>query len=223
MRSPQIPRRCSTTSASNLDATRWVDWARELLTMAQTGLAYSTDTFDIARYHRIREIALSILATAQGTAFESVAELFDAESGHATPKVDVRAVVLREGRVLLVRERADGGWSLPGGWADPGETASEAIAREVREESGFEVRITRLLAVYERDRQGHPPQPVYAYKLFFQGELLGGSARDSNETSGAGFFALDALPPLSLNRVLPAQIARLVAIANDPHAPADFD
>jgi ADP-ribose pyrophosphatase YjhB (NUDIX family) len=201
----------------------WVHWARELLTMSQTGLTYSTDSFDVVRYNRIREIALAMLASGSGTELASVARIFAAEKGHATPKLDVRAFVLKEGRVLLVRERSDGLWSLPGGWADVGESPSEAIAREVREESGYEVRITRLLALYDRERHNHPPHPLYAYKLFFLGELTGGTAQTSDETDAVGFFPRDELPALSLDRIVPAQLMRLFELANDPRSPADFD
>jgi ADP-ribose pyrophosphatase YjhB (NUDIX family) len=204
-------------------ASQWVEWARELVTMAQTGLTYSKDAFDIARYVRVRDIAVAMFAAGSKTEFATIAGIFDAETGHATPKVDVRAFVLLNGALLLVRERAEGRWSLPGGWADVGETPREAVEREVAEESGYEVRATRLLAVYDKRLHNHPPQPFYIYKLFFACELIGGTPVQTDETDGAGFFEPHALPELSLDRIVPSQIERLYAIAADPLLPADFD
>jgi ADP-ribose pyrophosphatase YjhB (NUDIX family) len=206
-----------------LDPTRWVEWARELVTMAQTGLTYARDPYDVGRYTRVREIALAMLATGANAPLATVRAIFDGEVGHATPKVDVRAAVFHEGDILLVRERRDGRWTLPGGWADVGETPREAIEREVYEESGYRVRATRLLAVYDKRAHAHPPQPFYVYKLFFGCEIVSGTARASDETDHAAFFAPDDLPELSRDRVTPAQIARMFAVAGDPSAPTDFD
>jgi ADP-ribose pyrophosphatase YjhB (NUDIX family) len=205
------------------DPAPWIGWARELITMAQTGLTYSNDTFDIARYQRMREIALAMFAAGTSTPHETLAGIFAAETGHATPKVDVRAFIRDAGRILFVRERREGLWSLPGGWADVGETPAQAAEREVAEESGYEVRASRLLAVYDNRMHAHPPQPFYLYKLIFACEIVGGESRVSAETDRVDFFTADALPPLSLDRILPAQIARLSVLAGDPTLPADFD
>jgi ADP-ribose pyrophosphatase YjhB (NUDIX family) len=201
----------------------WVGWGRELATMSQNGLTYSTDPFDIARYERIREIATAMLAAGSGADITMVRDLFACETGHATPKVDVRAFVVRDGRVLLVRERREGRWSLPGGWADVGETPREAVEREVFEEAGFTVRTSRLLALYDKRMHAHPPQPFYVYKAIFACEITAGEARAQDETDDVGFFAPDALPELSRDRILPEQIARLLEIARDPAAHADLD
>jgi ADP-ribose pyrophosphatase YjhB (NUDIX family) len=201
-----------------------VDWARELLAMSQTALTYASDAYDVARYRRLRELALEMMAAGTGAPLPLVRGVFAAETGHATPKVDVRALVRDGGgRVLLVRERRDGRWSLPGGWADVGETASESVVREVAEESGYRVRAARVLAVWDKARHDHPPQPFFVYKLVFLCELAGGAPAHSDETDGVDFFAPDALPPLSLDRATPAQVRRLCALAARPGAPADFD
>jgi len=158
-----------------------------------------------------------------------VRNLFAYETGHATPKVDVRAAAFRDTahgpEILLVRERLDGAWTLPGGWADVGETPSEAARREAREESGFEVKITRLLAVYDKRMHPHPPEPYYIYKLFFEASIVGssGATGDGFETDAVGFFAPDALPQLSLDRALPGQILRMFELHATPGAAADFD
>ena len=198
-------------------------WGRELAAMSQTALTYALDAYDVARYVRLRELAAEMLAVGADAPLETVRGILAAETGHATPKVDVRAFVRDGDRVLLVRERSDGRWTLPGGWADVGETPSEAVVREVEEESGFVVRATRLLAVWDKRRHDHPAQAFYVYKLFFLCERLGGAARPSGETDAVAFFAPDALPPLSLDRVTPAQLRRLSALAALPDAPTDFD
>ncbi len=203
---------------------RWIDWAVRLQALAQDGLLYTQNPFDAERYRAIREIAAQMLAEGTDWPAERIVGVFDEETGYATPKVDVRGVVFRENKILLVRERTDGGWTLPGGWADPGDTPSAAIEREIREESGYVARAVKLLAVYDRAAQGHhPPHPFSIYKLFFLCELLGGEARTSDETDDVGFFAADAVPALSLARVTPGQIARLFEHARHPDWPADFD
>jgi ADP-ribose pyrophosphatase YjhB (NUDIX family) len=151
--------------------------------------------------------------------------LFGSESGYATPKVDVRGAVFQERRILMVREAADGGrWTLPGGWADVNLTPAENVVKEVREESGFEVRVRKLAAVWDRTRQGHTPQLFQAYKFFFICDIIGGAAATSTETSEVAFFAANSIPrDLSVSRVLPQQIARMFAHHRDPGLPTDFD
>jgi ADP-ribose pyrophosphatase YjhB (NUDIX family) len=206
------------------NAHAWLEWAMRLQALAQDGLLFAQNPFDVERYGAVRQIAAKMMAAGSGWPTERVAGIFDGETGYATPKVDVRGVVLQEGRMLLVRERTDGRWTLPGGWADPGDTPSAAVEREIREESGYLARAVKLLAVYDRARQGHqPPHPFAIYKLFFLCELTGGQAQESDETDGVGFFGRDALPELSLARVTPRQLVRLFEHARHPEWPADFD
>ncbi|HLZ61459.1 MAG TPA: NUDIX hydrolase [Ktedonosporobacter sp.] len=202
---------------------QWLRWAKALQAIAQTGLTYTKDPYDIERYEQLREIAFEIMAQHTETDIKQIYTLFQSETGHATPKVDVRAAAFRDNTILLVKERSDGGWTLPGGWADIGESASTAVVREVREESGYQVLATRLLAVYDRDKHGHPPLPYYVYKFFFECEIVGGSPTSSKETDEVGFFALDELPSLSIDRVTPAQIKRLFELHHDPGSATDFD
>jgi ADP-ribose pyrophosphatase YjhB (NUDIX family) len=203
---------------------QWLDWARRLQAIAQSGLTYCKDKFDIQRYHQIRDIASEMMTS--GAALPNnapITELFAQQSGYATPKVDVRVAAFRDGRILLVRELDDGGWTLPGGWADVGEPPSVSAAREVREESGYEVRITKLAAIFDRNLHGHPPYAFHTYKLFFLADLAGGAPQDSHETADAQFFAEDQLPPLSLTRVTPVQIAHLFEHFRRPELPTTFD
>jgi ADP-ribose pyrophosphatase YjhB (NUDIX family) len=201
----------------------WIAWAKRLQTMSQTGLTYARDPYDIERYREIAEISLEMFAAGSELELPVLRDLFAAERGHATPKVDVRVAAFRDETILLVRERSDGLWTLPGGWADVGESASEGATREVLEESGFEVRVTRLLALYDKRLHGHPPDAYYIYKIIFEATIVGGAARASDETDDVGFFSADSLPPLSLRRILPSQIARAFELHADPAAPAIFD
>lgn len=207
----------------NMAEPQWLTWARALQAHAQNGLAYSRDPYDLERFRALRALAVEIMAQYAQADLRPLAGLFEHETGYATPKVDVRAAVFRDGALLLVREKSDGGWTLPGGWADTGETPGEAVTREVYEESGYRVHAVKLLAVYDRNRHGHPPIPWYVYKLIFRCELVGGAAAESIETDGIDFFKEGDLPPLSLSRVVPAQILRLFEHYRHPDWPADFD
>jgi len=200
-----------------------VQWAQRIQALSQTGLTYAKDPYDRARYEELREIAAEMLAAPLGAAPSVIAGLFRAEEGYATPKVDVRGVIIQDGKVLLVRERSDGLWTLPGGWADVGDPPSGAVEREIREESGYEAKAIKLLALYDRNLHGHPPMAFHVYRAFFLCEITGGSPALSDETDGVDFFALNALPPLSVERVTAKQIARFFDHAHHPDWPTDFD
>lgn len=203
---------------------QWLDWAQQLQAIAQTGLAYGKDVFDIERFEQIRAIAAEIAASHTNTETAVLDKLFAGEQGHATPKVDARGVVFRDDQILLVRERSDGCWTLPGGWVDIGESPAEAVVREVFEESGYETRAVKLLALYDRQKHAHPPNLWHTYKLFFLCELIGGAAIEANtEITEVGFFPGDSLPELSVGRVTAAQITRLFAHHRNPDWPTDFD
>jgi len=203
---------------------RWLQLARRVQAIAQTGLAYTEGMYDRQRYLELTELAAELMACASGMAAEPVRELFLAQTGYATPKVDVRAAVIQDHHILLVQEAEDGLWTLPGGWADVNDAPSVAVRREVREEAGLEVRVTKLAMLL--DRSLHPHQPPFAfhvYKLFFLCEPVGGSLQPGLETRAAAFFARDELPPLSRTRLLPEQIHRLFEHARQPGLPTDFD
>ena len=202
-----------------------LSWAKRLQAIAQTGLTYSREQYDVERYEAVREIAAEMMAAGTSPPIdpETLVGYFQRDSGYATPKVDVRAAVFQGDRLLLVKEREDGCWTLPGGWADVGDAPSVAAIREVKEESGFDVVARKLVAVQDRDLQGHPPIPYHAYKLFFICELVGGSAAASYETSDVGFFGEHEMPELSLTRVVPSQIALLFEHLRHPEWPTVFD
>ena len=201
----------------------WLMWARKLQALAQTGLTYAENPYDKERYRQLHNVAAEIFAAHTGQTVASIEQWFAIQPGYATPKVDVRGAVFRDDAILLVKERSDGGWTLPGGWADVGDSPSDAVVREIAEESGYQTRAIKLLAFYDRNRHGHPPYPFHAYKIFFLCELSGGAAATSAETEEVGFFREDALPELSLTRVMPSQIARLFAHYRHPEWPTDFD
>lgn len=223
-RAPAAPISRIAYDARRMDRPDWLRWADALQTIASAGLTYSRDPFDRDRFQQVREVAAELLARHTDLSLPAAAARLAAEPGYATPKVDVRAVVFDgAGRVLLVQEVADGGWSLPGGWADVGESPAEVAAREVREEAGLDVRPVKLLAVLDKRKHPHPPQLAYTYKLFLRCEVLGGALRTSHETPAVDWFARDALPPLSLDRVVPSQLERMFTHLDHPALPADFD
>lgn len=202
---------------------QWLGWVQQLQALAQSGLAYNPHPYDAERYEHVRQIAAEIAAHLSQTDLNLVQELFAGDTGHATPKVDVRGVIFRDDRILLVREHSDGKWTLPGGWADIGESAAEAVMREVGEESGYPVRATKLLAVYDRARHAHPPHPWYIYKFFFRCEITGSPQAHDSEVDAVDFFKLENLPELSTGRTTVAQIARFFDHARHPEWPTDFD
>lgn len=204
----------------------WLTWTRELQAIAQTGLAFSRDLYDRERYERLRTLASEIMAAHTAAPVERIEALFAGEHGYATPKVDVRGATFDDrGRMLMVREVADGGrWTLPGGWADVNFSAAENVAKEVQEESGYQVRVRKLAAAWDRTRQGHPDRVFSCCKLFFICDVTGGAAATGPETSEVRWFAEDGLPgDLSLGRVLPHQLRRMFAQARDPGLPTEFD
>ncbi len=198
-------------------------WARRVQAIAQNGLTFSKDPYDLERYRQLTELAAEVLTTELGVPQPVAQAFWEGQYGYATPKVEVRGGVFDDGRVLLVRERADGRWTLPGGWVDVNDAPAHAVEREILEESGYRARAVKLAALIDRNRHPHPPSVHHIYKLLFVCELEGGAAATSLETDAVDFFALDALPELSRGRILESQIARLYQHRLDPTLPADFD
>ncbi len=201
----------------------WLMWARELQAISQTGLTYAVSEYDRDRYRRLAEIAAEIVAQYADAPLAPIAADFLAQPGYATPKVDVRAAVVTDGKILLVQERADGRWSMPGGWADVGDLPSAAVAREVWEEAGLRVVVSKLIGLFDANRSGTPLSFYHAYKLVFRCEIVGGEAQSSGETLAVGFFDFDDLPPLSSERTGERHLAEARAHAGDPGRPAAFD
>lgn len=202
---------------------KWLEWGQMLQTIAQNGLAYCKNPFDIERFQQVREIAAQMLAISGEKTPEALLSIFTDEVGYATPKVDVRAALFVDNQIVLVRELLDNGrWTLPGGWADVTDSPSEAVLREIHEEAGYEAKVLKLAAVYDRNRH-HPYFYFSTYKLFFLCEITGGAPTTSIETGGVGFFQEDALPELSVGRVTVDEIHMLFEHHRHPELPTIFD
>jgi ADP-ribose pyrophosphatase YjhB (NUDIX family) len=204
----------------------WLIWAREIQAIAQAGLAFSKDPYDLDRFAALRRLSARILADHTDADPGRLARLFDAETGYATPKVGVRGAVFdTSGRILMVRETADDNrWTLPGGWADVNQTPTQSVVREVFEESGYHVRPIKLAAVWDRARQAHPPTAFSVVRMFFICALDGGEPRTSIETSEVGWFAESEVPSdLSLRRTLPHHIDRMFEHWRQPGLATEFD
>jgi ADP-ribose pyrophosphatase YjhB (NUDIX family) len=202
----------------------WLTWARAIQGIAQSGLHYTESDYDAERYLKLRQIAANMVAYAAEYDPAEVLGIFDLGVGYATPKVDVRGAVINvKGELLMVREKRDAGWTLPGGWADVGDVPSEGAEREVWEESGYEVKARKLVGVYDANRSGEMAFS-HAYKLVFLCDLVGGEAAASNETTEVGWFLQDAIPqPFSGERTLQRHIDDVFAAYRDPAVVTVFD
>jgi ADP-ribose pyrophosphatase YjhB (NUDIX family) len=202
-----------------------LEWARKVQAIAQNGLAFTHDSFDRERFEQLQQLVTHILTTELDISPGQVQALWQGDEGYATPKIDVRGGVFDQNKVLLVRERSDGKWTLPGGWVDVGDGPAFAVEREIREESGYLAKAVKLAAVLDRSnpKHGHPPSILHIYKLFFLCELTGGTATLSNETDGVEFFPVDQLPPLSSGRATQSQIERLYQHHLNQGLATDFD
>ncbi|HYW96670.1 MAG TPA: NUDIX hydrolase [Bacteroidales bacterium] len=178
----------------------WLDVASRLQAIAQAGLVYGHSEFDRDRYEQLRQISMEIMAHYTTYEEDIIKDLFASDTGYPTPKVDVRAAIFKDGKILMVRERLDGKWSLPGGWADQHLTIKENLVKESVEEAGVNVIPKKLLAVFDRKLHNYPPIAHGCYKIFVECEYTGGGFAANTETTGSGFFGLDELPPLSTER-----------------------
>jgi ADP-ribose pyrophosphatase YjhB (NUDIX family) len=202
-----------------------LQWARKVQAIAQNGLEFTKDTFDRDRFEQLQQLVTSILTSELEITPRQLKGLWQGDEGYATPKVDVRGGVFEQDTVLMVRERSDGKWTLPGGWVDVGDAPSFAMEREIREESGYLAKAVKLAALFDKNNpaHGHPPGILHIYKLFFVCELTGGKATLSNETDGVEFFPVSSLPPLSMGRATQSEIERLYQHHLNRGLPTDFD
>jgi len=201
----------------------WLKWVHQLQAMSQEGLTYCKDPFCAERYKALLKLTSEIVEKHSEHEQEKILEVFAREVGYQTPKLDSRGVIFKDNKVLLVQESADNLWSLPGGWSDVNESPSEAVVREVREESGYIVKAVRLLALYDKQKHDYPPQFPHVYKSFFLCEIEGGKPQTSHEILAVDFFEMDKLPPLSLHRITESQLKRLFELYSHPEWITDFD
>ncbi|MEC0094262.1 NUDIX hydrolase [Paenibacillus macquariensis] len=195
---------------------KWLEWAKQIQAISQTGLAYSKDVYDLERFEQLRDLSITICNEYTDVEIEKIRTLFASDSGYATPKVDVRGVVFQNDEILLVKERLDGAWSLPGGWADIGLSPREVVEKEIKEESGFDVRSIRLLGILDTKFHDHPPSAQHVYKIYILCEITGGEAAESVETSDVRFFKENQLPELSQERVTEKQVKEMFKFLREP-------
>jgi ADP-ribose pyrophosphatase YjhB (NUDIX family) len=201
----------------------WLEYAKRVQALAQAGLTYAENSFDQERYQELSEISVRIVAEMSETDISRVRELFTNEVGYQTPKTDVRAVVFQDNKILLVREKVDNCWALPGGWADVGYTPGEIAVKETREEAGLEVRALRLLAVLDKKCHPHPPSPYHTYKIFILCQAIGGALQQGSETLDVQYFGRGELPELSVERGTASQIQLMFEYLDNPQKETVFD
>ena len=175
---------------------KWLDWAIELQALAQAGLHYSKDKYDIERFERIREISAEMMSAMSELPTEQVKGLFCNEIGYQTPKIDTRAAIFKDDKILLVHEN-NGTWALPGGWCDVNVSVAENTIKEVKEEAGLDVTVEKVIAVQDRAKHN---LPLYAYgvcKIFMLCIVVGGNFEPNIETVGFDYFEEDNLPNLA--------------------------
>ncbi len=202
----------------------WIGWVKRLQSIARSGLTYSENDYDLERYRQINEVIAEILHHHTNHDMDRINDFLSKEEGYLTPKVDVRGVVFQCDKILLVKERSDGKWTLPGGWADVCTTPAENVVREVYEESGFKTQAVKVMAIYDRDIHPHvPPFPYHVYKIFFLCNVVGGSPQKGLETEKVDFFGESEIPELSMSRVTPEQITRMFEHYRNAKLQTDFD
>jgi ADP-ribose pyrophosphatase YjhB (NUDIX family) len=205
-----------------MQSSQWLSWTREIFSICKAGLAYTKNEYDVERYKRLLAINAEIIENQSALDKEFVLDSFSMQAGYATPKIDVRGAVVRDGKILLVQEKADGKWAMPGGWGDLGDAPAEMVAREVWEESGFTVKVDKLVGVYDGNRI-QPFEFYHAYKLIFLCSITGGERTTSIETLAVDFFDLNNLPPLSESRTNKRMLEEVFAHVADPLRPAHFE
>lgn len=198
----------------------WLEAAKKLQAIAQTGLFYSTSPYDRERFDQVELISNELITRYSNLSPEIVKDLFSGDNGYITPKVDVRAVIFKNNQLLMVKEKADGKWTIPGGWADIGYTPFEVAVKETFEEAGLVVKPIRLLAVMDKKCHPHPPTPFYSYKMFILCEIIDGETKSGDETLDVNFFDLNDIPDLSIERLTTDQIEIIVERFNNPELPA---
>ena len=204
-------------------STKWLEWAKRIQALSQSGLAFSKDVYDIERYEELRTISAEILEEHTELEMQKIKNLFTNEHGYQTPKVDVRGVVFKDNQILMVREKIDDKWALPGGFCDIGLSASENIVKEIKEESGYDVIPIKLLALLDKDKHPHPPEAYHYYKIFILCEIIGGNPTTGIETNDLQFFSVNNLPLLSTNRNTESQIKMVFEFLENPKKETVFD
>lgn len=206
-----------------MEPTQLLTYIKRIQAIAQAGITYAENGYDIERYEELRCISLDMMAGLTNEPIEKLKGLFINETGYQTPKVDVRAVIFKDDKILMVKENLDQCWSLPGGWADVGYSPGEVAVKEVKEEAGLDVKAERILAILDKKNHPHPPCPYHTYKIFIQCSVTGGVLQKGMETNDVGYFAKDNIPVLSEERITSSQIKRLFEMKEQKYHEVIFD
>ena len=202
---------------------KWLKWAIEIQSLAQSGLAYTNNVYDIERYERLREISAEMLAEKTDLSIEKVKDLFCNETGYQTPKIDTRAAVFKDNKILLTHEN-NGTWSLPGGWCDVLESVKSNTIKEVKEETGLDVNTIKVIAIQDRNKHN---KPIYAYgvcKVFILCDIVGGEFKENIETTEIKYFSLNELPSnLAIEKTNKEQIEMCFKAYKDKNWQTQFD
>jgi len=202
---------------------KWLEWAREIQALAQTGLAFSENPYEEERNQKLMRLASEIIASYSNLDEAETNNNMLQQPGYATPKIDVRGAIIRDRHILLVQEAMDEKWCMPGGWVDVGDEPAKSIVREIKEESGFDVQITKVIGVFDANRDGRPMELYHAFKIIFFGEMTGGNIQTSHETLAVDFFPLDDPPALSMNRTHPRHLEEIQKHLENPERPTYFE
>lgn len=181
-----------------------VEWAKELQSLAQAGLFYGHDIYDKERYQRIREISVEMMLMRADVSAEKIRGLFCNDEGYQTPKVDTRAAIFSDGKILLVCEK--GKWSMPGGWCEFNLSPADNIVKETKEEAGLDVHVKMVISVQDRDKHNPPPYAYGVVKIFYLCEVIGGEFIENIETSESRYFSKEELPELAEEKCNKEQI-----------------
>lgn len=201
---------------------QWLEWAKELQFIAQAGLTYTKDPFDKERFERVREIAAEIMSLQGRLPLEQVKDLFCNETGFQTPKLDTRAAIFKDNKILLVKEK-NGTWSMPGGWVDVMQTVKSNTIKEVKEEAGLDVKAERVIALQDRNLHNKPPYAYNVCKVFVLCEVLGGDFQSNIEIVESRYFGLDELPVLAEEKNTREQIEMCFSAYRDENWQIEFD
>ena len=202
---------------------KWIKWATQIDSIAQAGITYSNDKFDIERFNMLKDISAEIISEYTEVEFKKVKDLLDSESGYLTPKVDIRGAIIKDNKILLVKESVDNCWSLPGGWADVNLSVSENIIKEAKEEAGVNIKPIKLVSVLDRNKHNKPITMSTIYKIFVLCEFIDGDFIENIETLESRFFSLDKLPELSLVRNTKEQIVDCFKVYENKIVDTIFD
>ncbi|KQC30837.1 NUDIX hydrolase [Flagellimonas eckloniae] len=207
-----------------MDSKEQLNTIKQIKAISETGLVYAADPYARERYEELKQISLKLMAHMADSSIEVLQDFFMPEKDYPTPKVDVRGFVLNDkDEILMAKESVDGKWTIPGGWADIGNTPSEIAVKEIQEETGMKTEAVRLLAVYDKQVHPHPPEPYYIYKLIFLCRIVGGELKAGFDMLGADFFSLDNLPELSTDRILEDQLKHLFKLTKSMEYEVYFD